>query len=171
MTRHAHTAAGGAARSGDARAARAHAADGRTLTVMTWNLWDVPFVSTRRTERMKAACQHLSSMTNLDVLGVQECWTADTKARLIAAGARGGLAYHHAFESGADLPLSGSGPGMVILSRYPIVNAAFMRYALRCVALRAQRRHRAERSLPSGVVCGAFVWREQGQREWASVED
>lgn len=152
MTRHAH-AARPATRAG-AGAAGGSGGD-HTLTVMTWNLWDVPFVSTRRTERMRAVCQHLAAGTTLDVLGVQECWTADTRARLVAAGARGGLVYHHAFESGADLPLSGSGPGMVILSRYPIVNAAFMRCVGQAARVHIGRVHTLRAALTRDAMAGA----------------
>ena len=67
---------------------------------------------------------------DLDVIAFQEVWQSDSREILEAAGLRAGLP--HRWHSGA--PLGGS--GLLVLSRFPIEEARFERFALRGLARR-----------------------------------
>lgn len=101
----------------------------RALRVMTWNLWDMSLITPHHNARVAGMCRALEdNVDNIDIVGLQECWCETTRVRLIAAAERGGLKHHHAFVSGVDLPLGVRGPGLMVLSRFPIVDVAFVRW-------------------------------------------
>ena len=75
------------------------------------------------TTRMNAIGKQLARM-NLDVVALQEAWMGAHRRRMVEHAASGGLAYSHYFASGLR------GSGLMLLSRFPIVDADFRRFRL-----------------------------------------
>ena len=93
------------------------------LRVLSLNIWDLPLVSKHVTTRMNAIGKQLARM-NLDVVALQEAWMGAHRRRVVEHAASGGLAYSHYFASGLR------GSGLMLLSRFPIVDADFRRFRL-----------------------------------------
>ncbi|GIL78649.1 hypothetical protein Vretifemale_8059, partial [Volvox reticuliferus] len=95
----------------------------QVLTLNTWGLW---LVSKKRYNRILHLAEFLANDTDqkhkLDVVLLQEVWV-DADARILATAAeQGGLTHCMHFRSGVF------GSGLLTLSRYPIVEAAFHQY-------------------------------------------
>ncbi|MCP4643730.1 MAG: hypothetical protein GY851_25010 [bacterium] len=94
-----------------------------TLKVVTYNLWDLYLHSDHRAERMPAIGEAVAALSP-DIVGFQETWIASDRATVLAALDPIGLVHHHYFRSGLV------GSGLLIVSRYPIVETHFWRYTL-----------------------------------------
>src|SRR5262245_43725729 len=106
--------------SGAARQARSR----MRLRIATLNAWGFPEpLAERLAERMDALAEDLPRI-GADVLALQEVWSADARARLVAAGAAAGLP-HSSVSHGHYL-----GGGLVLLSRLPFASVRFESYAL-----------------------------------------
>lgn len=93
------------------------------VRLATLNVWALPEPLGRDVAtRIDAIGQKISSL-DLDLIAFQEVWTQDTARRLEVAGRRAGL--RQAWPGG------GSSGGLLILSRYPIDEVSFERFALR----------------------------------------
>ncbi len=93
------------------------------LRVLTFNIWDLPPIVKDIATRMNAIGQQLATM-HLDIVALQEAWNAAARARIAQAAHLGGLAYTHYYQSGI------AGSGLMLLSRFPIVETAFYRFPL-----------------------------------------
>ncbi len=92
------------------------------LRVLTFNVWGIPNAADR-SARIEAIGKQIAIM-DLDIVGLQETWDAADRSRIISNAKAGGLNYSHYFYSGIV------GSGLLLLSRYPIVDAAFYRFRL-----------------------------------------
>ena len=86
-------------------------------------MWGVPYVSKKTKERSEHLVEHLLT-SDYDVVGLQEIFVS-WHATLIQEGARSVFEHSHWFRSG----VLGS-PGLLVLSRYPIVDVAFQPFTL-----------------------------------------
>ncbi|HEX2911642.1 MAG TPA: endonuclease/exonuclease/phosphatase family protein [Chloroflexia bacterium] len=93
------------------------------LRILTLNAWGVPLFSKDRADRLEAIAGQLALM-RLDLAAIQEAWWEEDRQRLRQGGAQGGMPYSHYFPSGVN------GSGLLVLSRYPIVDATFYRFRL-----------------------------------------
>jgi len=95
------------------------------IRVATLNVWGLPEpFAEDAAARMRAIGRELVSL-DLDVIAFQEVFTAQARDLLRAAGTRAGLDHHwHGLESR-------DGGGLLVLSRLPVEEARFERYALR----------------------------------------
>lgn len=100
------------------------------LRVLTQNLWALP-IYPDLDDRVKGFCRVLEA-GEWDVVVMQELQTKREVNTLVAAGARGGLAFHHHFIQGTGFPiwLDVMGTGLLVLSRYPITDAMYRRYSV-----------------------------------------
>lgn len=99
------------------------AADTNIITALTLNCWGVPYVAKKVKERALHLVDYLTS-TPVDVVGLQEVfeeWHAD----LLTEKCKVKYPYSHWFRSG----MSGS-PGLLVLSRYPIISVEFLPFTL-----------------------------------------
>ncbi len=93
------------------------------LRVLSFNTWGVPFFSRDRAARIRAIGRAIAAM-DVDVIGLQEVFSAGDRKLLVEAAGRGGLVHSHYFQSGL------MGSGLLTLSRYPIVDRSFLRFRL-----------------------------------------
>lgn len=95
-----------------------------SLHILTLNCWGLKFISKYRSERLSEIGNRLATHEPpLDIVGLQECWTyADYQA--IRAVTKVVLPYAKFYHSGIF------GGGLVILSRFPIVESSMFRYPL-----------------------------------------
>src|SRR5262249_44519178 len=94
------------------------------LRLGTFNVWGLPQPFARHVEqRIRKLAARLPDL-DLDVLLVQEAWTARVREILIDAGPRAG------FHVSTRNP-NASGGGLLILSRLPIQARRFERYVFR----------------------------------------
>jgi endonuclease/exonuclease/phosphatase family metal-dependent hydrolase len=94
------------------------------LRVATLNVWALPLVSERIGTRMREIGRRLAAL-ELDAIAFQEVWTAAARQRLVEAGAEAGLA--HSWHRRRLIV----GSGLLVLSRLPIDEVDFDRFALR----------------------------------------
>ncbi|XP_075159885.1 neutral sphingomyelinase [Haematobia irritans] len=87
------------------------------LSVLTLNVWGIPFVSSDRAERMQHIGKELST-GKYDIVSLQEVWT-EKDSLLLQELTKTMLPYAHYFYSGVI------GAGLLVLSKYPIVSALF----------------------------------------------
>ncbi|PSC75873.1 neutral sphingomyelinase [Micractinium conductrix] len=98
----------------------------RPLKVATLNAWGLWLVSKRRTERMAALADYLRRPTcPADIVLLQEVWCGEDVAALRQAGAEGRLPHSAHFQGGA------LGPGLLLLSAFPVLETAFHPYSAR----------------------------------------
>lgn len=95
-----------------------------SLHILTLNCWGLKYLSKYRSERLLEIGNLLAShQPELDIVGLQECWTyADYRA--IRNVTKSILPYGKFYHSGIF------GGGLVILSRFPIVESSMHRYPL-----------------------------------------
>ncbi len=98
------------------------------MRALSLNLWGVPNAPQRLKRVLDAADILEANENGYDVVCVQECYVAADVRRLIAAARLGKLVHCHVFRNGAGCWGSNS-PGMVVLSRFPIVQARLCRFA------------------------------------------
>ncbi|XP_035915889.1 putative neutral sphingomyelinase isoform X1 [Anopheles stephensi] len=87
------------------------------LSILTLNIWGIPYVSKDREVRVKAIGDVLAS-GNYDIVSLQEVWS-DSDYQYLRQRVENVLPFCHYFYSGVV------GSGLAILSRYPIVSAFF----------------------------------------------
>jgi endonuclease/exonuclease/phosphatase family metal-dependent hydrolase len=92
------------------------------LRALTLNVWDIPIASDRP-ERMKAIGEQVTAL-DPDVIALQEAFTPEDRDRILGNLAPGRWPYSHYFASGLV------GSGLMIISRYPIVDASYYRFRL-----------------------------------------
>jgi hypothetical protein len=118
------------------------------IRALSFNIWGVP-VSIDRPKRILAFCHHIAVPDQYDVVGIQVChplecacssrssvllssvqeaFIESDRRAIIASARNGGLLYAHYFYSGMGFPLGGEPSGMLVLSRFPIVQVAYHRY-------------------------------------------
>ncbi len=92
------------------------------LRVLTLNIWGIP-IAADRPERMKAIGEQITAL-DPDVAALQEAFMPEDRERILAFLAPRRWPYSHYFSSGLI------GSGLMIISRYPIVDAGFYRFRL-----------------------------------------
>ena len=95
-----------------------------SLHILTLNCWGLKYLSKYRSERLSEIGKRLSvHEPSLDIVGLQECWTyRDYQA--IRDVTKLVLPYGKFYHSGIF------GGGLVILSRFPIIESSMFRYSL-----------------------------------------
>nr|CAG8466628.1 8362_t:CDS:2 [Entrophospora candida] len=93
-----------------------------TLTVLTLNCWGLKFISKKLQQRMEAIADKLSQ-SDYEIVCLQEVWVYDNY-ELICNKTRKRFPYSRFYSSGVF------GSGLVVLSRYPIVEVNFHKYRL-----------------------------------------
>ncbi|XP_063693408.1 putative neutral sphingomyelinase [Bolinopsis microptera] len=96
---------------------------GTTIKVLSLNMWGVPFASKKIKQRSEHLIEHLM-VSDYQIVGLQEVFTS-WHAKLIQDGVKSIFGHSHWFRSG-----SLGSPGLLVLSRYPIVEIAFHPFAL-----------------------------------------
>lgn len=84
-------------------------------------MWGITHVSANVDRRMRALVDAFPSL-HADVVALQEIWDTRDQQFICKWAARRGLPYSHYYRSGVF------GSGLLILSRHPIVDVAFLRY-------------------------------------------
>lgn len=92
------------------------------LKVLTLNCWGVPGARDRKS-RIQAIGMQISQM-DLDVVGLQEIFYETDRQIIIEWSERGGLIFNHYYDSGLF------GSGLLLLSRFPILETDFWQYSL-----------------------------------------
>ncbi|XP_058818342.1 putative neutral sphingomyelinase isoform X2 [Topomyia yanbarensis] len=87
------------------------------LSILTLNIWGIPYISKDRKVRVNAIGDVLSS-GNYDVVSLQEVWS-DGDYQYLKNRVEGVLPFAHYFYSGVV------GSGLAVFSKYPIVSAFF----------------------------------------------
>jgi endonuclease/exonuclease/phosphatase family metal-dependent hydrolase len=90
--------------------------------VLALNIWGIP-IAPDRDFRMRSISDEIASM-ELDFIGIEEGWLAEDRAYIIEGAHKGGLLYSSYFPSGV------AGSGLLLISRYPIIESGFFRYSL-----------------------------------------
>jgi len=98
--------------------------DPSSLHILTLNCWGLKYLSKYRSERLSEIGKRLAvHEPPLDIVGLQECWTySDYQA--IRDATSSVLPYGKFYHSGIF------GGGLVILSRFPILDSSMFRYPL-----------------------------------------
>lgn len=94
----------------------------RTVAIATFNVHDLFVVSTYRRERMDAIGDDLAALaraSELDVAAFQEAWIESDAMRIVDRLRASGLEHWHYFKNGL------AGSGLLVVSRFPIVEAFF----------------------------------------------
>jgi len=131
--------------------------DHGTLDIVSFNLWDAPMVAAVRLPRMKALASFLRTRRG-DVWACQELFHDDACELIGSAAKEVGLVHSVRFQAGADLPNGASGCGVVIFSRWPIVESMFHRCVSSNFDAAALPAHGAAcADSPSMAVLGIFI--------------
>lgn len=93
-----------------------------SLKLITWNIWGLPLATPMREERIAAIAQMVAA-SGADIVCFQEVFLEADRHTLCAALAKAGLPHWRYFSSAPF------GSGLLTLSRYPIEDAVFLRYA------------------------------------------
>lgn len=93
------------------------------VTILTLNCWGLKFVSKNREPRIQEIARRLRTSSEYDIVVLQEVWV-EHDFELIAASTPH-LPYKKRFYSGIL-----AGPGLVVLSRYPIVESWLFRFPI-----------------------------------------
>ncbi|XP_033219483.1 putative neutral sphingomyelinase [Belonocnema kinseyi] len=93
-----------------------------TLKVLTLNCWGIPYISKNRIARMNAIVDKLIT-GDFDLVCLQEIWSVED-FRMMKSKTQEKLPHTHYFYSGV------LGSGICILSRYPILDVMFHKWAL-----------------------------------------
>ncbi|KAK5102761.1 phospholipase C type enzyme [Lithohypha guttulata] len=95
-----------------------------SLHILTLNCWGLKYLAKYRIERLAEIGRRLSlHQPALDIVGLQECWTY-SDYQSIRQSTKRVLPYGKFYHSGIF------GGGLVILSRFPIVESSMFRYPL-----------------------------------------
>lgn len=92
------------------------------MRIVTFNTWGVPF--TADLEMRTWALSQLLASCDYDIVCLQEVWQKKHLDTILSGAQAGGFGYHHHYKSGK------LGSGLVILSRYPILEADFHKFRL-----------------------------------------
>lgn len=103
---------------GEASAQEAHEL---SLRVASYNVYDVPLISSDREARLDEIARRLSGL-DIDVVALQELWVPEDAARMAEALAAAGLRHAHYFGPDADHE---RGSGLFVASRFPIDDVRF----------------------------------------------
>ncbi|MBW2315534.1 MAG: endonuclease/exonuclease/phosphatase family protein [Deltaproteobacteria bacterium] len=96
-----------------------------TLRLASLNVWALPLGIARHVApRMKAIGERIGEL-DVDVVALQEVWTEEARAALVAGGRDVGL--EHIWHN----PAARGGSGLLFLSRRPFVDVEFHAYTLR----------------------------------------
>lgn len=93
-----------------------------TIRVATFNIFDLPPFGSHRAERMHAIGRRLAELAP-DLIGFQEAFYPGDRSILLTELAQSGLVHSRYFRSGFV------GSGLLIVSRFAIVEAHFRRYS------------------------------------------
>lgn len=93
-----------------------------TLRTLTLNVWGLPSAPDR--EFRIAHIADVLAEGDYDLVAVQEAWLGIDRDTLRAGARQGGLVHDVFFDEGSF------GTGLMLLSRYPLADAAFTRYTL-----------------------------------------
>lgn len=99
------------------------------LRVLTFNTWQVPFVSHYPKERLEAFLNSVKSYGKYDIIALQEVFTPQAQKRVYEVMPQLGLRYIVSFISGSELPGRSDGSGCMVCSRYPILDSLFLPFA------------------------------------------
>ena len=91
------------------------------MRVVTWNVWGLRWITPRRAERLQGVSREIARLKP-DIVGFQEAFVEADRQGLIAALRAAGLKHARYFHSGLV------GSGLLMVSRYPILNEGFIRY-------------------------------------------
>ncbi|KAK1917960.1 hypothetical protein P3342_000678 [Pyrenophora teres f. teres] len=95
-----------------------------SLRILSLNCWGLKFISTLRNERLtEIGVQIAAASPRPDIVGLQECWTQQDY-NVIREKTQHILPYGKFYHSGIF------GGGLVILSRWPIIESNMVRYPL-----------------------------------------
>jgi endonuclease/exonuclease/phosphatase family metal-dependent hydrolase len=92
------------------------------LRVVTWNVWGLLWMTPRREERLDILAREAAALKP-DIIGFQEAFVEEDRAKLIAALRDVGLEHSRYFPSGLV------GSGLLLVSRFSIESDGFIRYA------------------------------------------
>jgi endonuclease/exonuclease/phosphatase family metal-dependent hydrolase len=97
------------------------------LNVLSFNVWGLNDTGGRaaRRERIAAIGRALADGA-LDLVGLQEVWYEEDQQVLAKQAARAGLVHSYVFCSGVVM-----GSGLMVLSRFPILEVAFLEFRLK----------------------------------------
>jgi endonuclease/exonuclease/phosphatase family metal-dependent hydrolase len=96
-----------------------------TLRVLTLNTWGLPLgLSKDKTQRLRNIGAEIAA-SDFDLIGLQEIWDPRDLKPILAGAKAAGLRYYHHYGS------AGLGSGLVLFSRFPIVDVNFRRFRLR----------------------------------------
>ncbi|XP_058452965.1 putative neutral sphingomyelinase [Malaya genurostris] len=87
------------------------------LSILTLNIWGIPYISKDRSVRVVAIGDVLAS-GNYDIVSLQEVWS-DSDYQYLKNRVEGVLPFAHYFYSGVV------GSGLAVFSKYPIISAFF----------------------------------------------
>lgn len=93
-----------------------------TLRLATWNVWGLPALTPHRAERIQALAEAVAQ-SGADIACFQEVFLEADRRTLCDTLAGVGLAHWRYFSSAPG------GSGLLTVSRYPIEEAAFMRFS------------------------------------------
>jgi endonuclease/exonuclease/phosphatase family metal-dependent hydrolase len=93
------------------------------MRIITLNCWGFPIISADRVARIQAIAQALVSM-KADLVALQEIGVQEDREQLLSIVSSMGLVHSHYFKSGF------LGSGLLILSRFPIVQTNFWPFSL-----------------------------------------
>jgi hypothetical protein len=121
---------------GTGDAAAAAAACAFKLRALSFNVWAVPYVGVQTDFRVDALMKHLVAAEQnsngkgvYDIIGFQEVFSPFAIERLHNDLPKAGLPYIMHFISGSDMPSLANGSGLMIASRYPILDTAWHIYS------------------------------------------
>ena len=129
------------------------------IRVLSLNCWGLKFISKLRNERLtEIGVQIAAASPQPDIVGLQECWTQQDY-NVIREKTQHILPYGKFYHSGIF------GGGLVILSRWPIVESNMVRYPLNG---RPAAFYRGDWFVGKGVAC-ARIRMGPSQRDIAEV--
>lgn len=95
-----------------------------SINIFTYNVWDLKFIAKSRTQRLAAIAECLANQVpRPEIVGLQECFTQESYEK-IRKCTKNFLPYGKFYHSGIF------GGGLVILSKWPIVESSMFRYPL-----------------------------------------
>lgn len=105
-------------------AGKAPAPPSLRLRCVSFNIWTPPVVAPYVSARMHAVCDELARL-DYDIIGIQELFTPD--ARHIVLQRLHAMGYFvTTFAAGAGLPGAATGSGLVVASRFPVLDSVFV---------------------------------------------
>lgn len=102
-----------------------------TFSIYTQNMWGLPFLSKQLDNRM-SLLEEIMSQGKYDVLCLEEMWLRGDRTRLKEFGKDHKYIYNSDFATGSGSFLYPNfyGSGLLILSKYPIIDTSFVKYSI-----------------------------------------